>query len=327
MKVLVTGGNGFLGSWLVKRLAAENHSIKVLHRPSSDLSSIRGLPFTSVIGDINDRESVLHAAENVDGVFHVAGLVSYRPRDYKRMEEVNVLGTQNIIDACVKLKTRLVFTSSIVTIGASFNGAVLNEDSKFNLHKYNLGYYETKIRAEKLILKNVKDNGLNAVIVNPAVMFGAGDAVKSSRAIHLKVAQGKFPFYPEGGVNILHVDDAVSGHLSAMEKGKIGERYILGGENIKTEDLFKLLAKFGGHKPPPLPLPNFLLKGFFEVFKLIKTLGVKPRISSDNFLISTLFHWYDSTKAKTELDFAARPAESSVAESVLWAKENGYFKP
>jgi dihydroflavonol-4-reductase len=302
MKVLVTGGNGFLGSWLVKRLAAENHSIKVLHRPSSDLSSIRGLPFTSVIGDINDRESVLHAAENVDGVFHVAGLVSYRPRDYKRMEEVNVLGTQNIIDACVKLKTRLVFTSSIVTIGASFNGAVLNEDSKFNLHKYNLGYYETKIRAEKLILKNVKDNGLNAVIVNPAVMFGAGDAVKSSR-------------------------DAVSGHLSAMEKGKIGERYILGGENIKTEDLFKLLAKFGGHKPPPLPLPNFLLKGFFEVFKLIKTLGVKPRISSDNFLISTLFHWYDSTKAKTELDFAARPAESSVAESVLWAKENGYFKP
>jgi dihydroflavonol-4-reductase len=325
VKILVTGGNGFLGSWLVKKLTSEGHSVTVLHRTSSDLSSIRGLNYESASGDIGDLQSVLDAAIGVEAIFHVAGLVSYRPRDYSLMESVNVTGTQNVIDAALKSKARLVFTSSIVTVGASFKEEVLNEESPFTLHKYNLGYYETKLRAEKLIQKNVLEKGLNAVIVNPAVMFGAGDAVKSSRSVHLKVAQGKFPFYPSGGVNVLHVEDAVDGHIQALTKGRAGQRYILGGENIKTRDLFNLLAKYGGHPPPKLPLPDLFLKGSFSLFKGAAALGYKPKISSDNFLIATLFHWYDSSKAEEELGFTTRPAEEALSESVQWAKENGYF--
>jgi dihydroflavonol-4-reductase len=319
MKTLVTGGTGFLGAWMVKTLVNKGHAVSVLHRKSSDLNSLKGLPFKSLIGDVTDSKSVLEACRGQDAVFHMAGLVSYNPKDNETMEKVNVEGTRNVVEACLKNKVkRLIHSSSVVAVGASPREEILDESSEFTLQKYNFGYYESKRKAEKIILSSVKEDKLDAVILCPGVMFGAGDATKSSRKTHLKVAAGKFSFYPPGGVSVLHVEDAILAHLRALEKGKPGERYILGGENLTTKDLFIMLARQGGHSPPPIGIPSLVLKGAYA-------LGSRLKMNTDKLLISTLFHWYSSSKAKKDLEFNPRPAEKAINESVSWARENHYI--
>jgi dihydroflavonol-4-reductase len=242
------------------------------------------------------------------------------------MEKINVEGTRLVCRACVKAGVgRLVHTSSVVAVGASREKKYLNEDSPFELEAYDFGYYETKRRAEAVVREFVAREKLDAVMVNPSVMFGAGDAVKGSRKTHLKVAAGRFPFYPSGGVNIMHVADAVNGHIKALEKGRTGERYLLGGDNVLIRELFVMLAEAGGVKPPRVALPNFILRGAFRVTKTAARLGVKNMPPTDSALIATLFHWYDTSKARRELDLKARPGREAIFESVAWARANGYL--
>jgi len=326
MKILVTGGNGFLGSWVVKRLIEDNHQVKILHRPHSDLSSLNGLKFESAIGDVTDPQSLLMATKDSEAVFHIAGLISYSSKDNDLMKKINVQGTANVVDACIKAGVRrLIFTSSVVAVGASFKPEILNEESPYTLQKFNLGYYNTKKEAEDLIIDAVKNRKLDAVIVNPAAMFGPGDAVKGSRKTQLKVVRGELPFYPPGGVNVLHVDDAVSAHIQALKKGRSGERYILGGENLKIKDFFKMLAQAGGKKPPSIGLPSVALKGIYELSKVASKIGISFSSSSDSYLLSTLYHWYDSSKARQELEFRPRPAMSAIEESVAWSRAHGFL--
>jgi dihydroflavonol-4-reductase len=321
MRILVTGGNGFLGSWIVKRLVEEQHQVRVLHRAHSDLSSLNGLTFESALGDVTNLESLFIATRDIEAVFHVAGLVSYSPLDFKLMEAINVKGTANVIEACVKARVpRLIFTSSVVAVGATEEPQNLNETSPYTLQKYNLGYYETKRRAENLVIEASKNKIISGIILNPGVMFGAGDAVKGSRKTHLKVIQGKFPFYPPGGINVLHVDDAVSAHISALKNGRSGERYILGGDNLAIHRFFEMLAQAGGHKPPAIGLPSWFLHGASNLSRALKLKG-----ASDSYLISTLYHFYDSTKARKELGFSARPAMTAIEESVAWSRANGFL--
>ena len=327
MKVLVTGGNGFLGSWMVRGLVEKGFSVRILHRPTSDLSALEGLPFESALGDVTDLKSVTAACQGMNAVFHIAGMISYSPSDFEAMEKVNVGGTDLVVQACLKTGVdRLVHTSSVVAIGATTKPQFLNEDSPYQLDSYHFGYYETKRKAEGVITKAVAEKKLNAVIVNPSIMFGPGDATKSSRKVHLKVAEGRFPIYPGGGCNIMHVADAIEGHLLALEKGKTGQRYILGGENVLIRDLFKMLAEAGGHEAPPLRVPNILLRATFRGAQALQNLGVKHIPQTDSAMISTLYHWYDTSKARKELDLRCRPGHLAIKESVLWAKENGYLK-
>jgi dihydroflavonol-4-reductase len=327
-KVLVTGANGFLGSWVVRRLLQDGHHVYSLVRKTSDLSELEGVETKYLYGDVTDLHSLLEAFKGMDAVFHLAGLIAYKKSDRAMMEKVNVQGTQNVIEACRAANVpRMVHLSSVVAVGAGYTAdQILTEDSPYNISELNLGYFETKRKAELLVIEAVKKNRLNAVILNPSTIYGPGDARKGSRKTQLKVAQGKFKYYTSGGVNVVAVEDCVDGIISAWKKGRTGERYILAGENIRIKELFELIAKEAGQSPPTKLLPNWVLHTIGMVGDLMGSLGMRSPISRENAWTSTMFHWFDSSKAQRELDFKPRPAQIAIAQSVKWIKENGLLQ-
>lgn len=327
MKVLVTGASGFLGSWIVRRLIQDGLDVHILARPSSDLSEIDGLKFSLHHGDVTDPQTIVSAVKDADSVFHLAGLIAYTRSERTAMERVNVQGTKNVIDACRMAKVnKLVHLSSVVAIGASFDGRnILNEESEYNLSHLNLGYFETKRKAELEVIGVAKKGDFEAVILNPGTIYGAGDAKKGSRKTQIKVAQGKFPFFPSGGVNVVNVHDVVDAIMAAWQKGGNAERYILGGENLTIKKVFDIIADVAGVTPPKLFLPNTVIHALGKVGDLMEKLGQKGPINSENAWISTLFHWFDSSKAQRELGLKVTPAKDSIRESVEWMKKNGYL--
>ena len=325
MKVLITGATGFVGSQLAHALTQKENisEIHVLHRQNSDLSALKGLELKHQIGDVTDIESLNKAFLGMDSVFHLAGLIAYKSSERKKMDLVNVQGTQNVIEACLKNNVRkLLHMSSVTAIGASFTPSPLNEDSPYNISDLNLGYFETKHQAEECVHRAVREKNLDAVIVNPSTIYGPGDARKGSRKTQIKVAQEKFPFYTSGGVNVVSVEDVCQGMISAWEKGRTGERYILSGENLLIKDLFKIIAQEAGVKPPCLLLPKSVAHILGFIGDQLEKVGLKGPISSENAWTSSLFHWFDSSKAQKELDFRPKPARYAIAQSVQWMKDH-----
>ncbi len=216
MKVLVTGSNGFLGSWLTRALVDQGHEVFALVRPSSDLSELEGVGCEYRYGDVTDLPSLLNATSGIDYIFHLAGLIAYKKSEYAAMEKVNVQGTANVVAVCRERKIkRLVYLSSVVAIGAGFTtNEILNEDSKYNIADLNLGYFETKRRAEEIVKASCANGEIDAVILNPSTIYGPGDAKKGSRSMQVKVAKGQFPFYSNGGVSVVAVEDVIAGILS-----------------------------------------------------------------------------------------------------------------
>lgn len=323
MAVLVTGASGFVGSWLVRRLVERGERVHVLHRASSNLEDIAGLPFVSRLGDVTDAESVRKACADVEQVFHLAGVVGYSPAMREQMEKVNVGGTRNVVEAVAGTKAKLIYMSSVVAVGASFDRRPLDEDSPFNVHHLDLGYFETKRAAEQIVTEATKAGRIQSVILNPSTIYGAGDAKKGSRKTQLKVAQGRFPFYTAGGVSIVSVHDVVDALLVAPTRGRNGERYILSGENITIQDMLTRIAKFAGAPPPRYYLPSPVVHAIGRVGDLMLKLGRKGPLTSENAWTSLLYHWFDHSKATRELGFDPRPADVALKESVDWMKQEG----
>lgn len=320
-KVLVTGSSGFVGQHLVKKLLELNYDVKELVRdPQKSLDPNT----TKIQGDITKFGDVIKAVEECDIVFHLAGHIAYRSEDRPLMELVNVKGTQYIVDACITHNTpKLIHMSSVVTIGASFNKKILDEESTYNMGSYNLGYFETKREAEKRVIEGVLGQGLNASILNPSTIYGASDATKGSRKTQLKVAQGKFPFYSGGGVNVVHVDDVIAGLIAAISKGAPGRRYILAGENITIKELFTKIARAANVKPPNFYLPTFIIKSMGVLNKFTENRGIKLPVNSETATTSTLYHWYTSLRAQKELGISFQNSDIAIRDSVNWMKKNG----
>lgn len=327
-RVIVTGANGFLGSWLVRELLKRGHDVYALVRKTSDLSELDGVSPKYVYGDVTDVHSLLTTFADMDAVFHLAGLIAYKKSERQKMEKINVDGTSNVIEACrANAVKKLIFVSSVVAIGASYSAEhILNEESKYNIEDLDLGYFETKRKAELLVKDAVTKKRIDAVIVNPSTIYGPGDARKGSRKTQLKVAQGKFKFYTSGGVNVVAVEDVVQGIISAWEKGRSGERYILSGENLLIKDLFRIIANKANQPAPSILLPSFLLHILGIFGDLLSKLGINSSISRENAWTATMFHWFDSSKAQRELDFKPRPAEIAISQSVQWMESNGWLK-
>ncbi|WP_415063549.1 NAD-dependent epimerase/dehydratase family protein [Bdellovibrio sp.] len=325
MKVLVTGANGFLGSWVTKALVNEGHEVYALVRPKSDISELDGVDCKYVHGDVTDIPSLIEAFKGMDSVFHLAGVIAYKKSQRSLMDKVNVQGTANVVSVCREHKIRrLVYLSSVVAIGAGYTThEILNEESSYNIADLNLGYFETKHQAENIVKAACNKGEINAVILNPSTIYGAGDAKKGSRKMQLKVAQGKLKFYTSGGVNVVAVEDVVAGILSAWKKGRNGERYILAGENILIKDLFALIAAEAGVKAPPYQLPDALLHAVGAFGDFLESLGFKGPLSRENAYTATMYHWFDSKKAQTELEFKPRPAKDAIHNSVQWMKDQG----
>ena len=319
MKCLVTGATGFVGSWLTKLLVNKGHSVKVFCRDPS-----KAPDKTEVfVGDITQTDALKKAVLGVDVVYHLAGLVSYGKKHLKAMQKVNVQGTQNVIEACINARTqRLVHISSVAAIGASFTPDSLNEESDFLIENLNLGYFQTKKLAEDLVKQSVKSGKLDAVILNPATIYGPGDMLKSSRKIHLQVAKGYFPFYPHGGVSIIDIESVVEAIHTATKKGRKGERYILSGENILIKELFQIITQVVGRKSPFIPIPKSSLKILGKIGDQFEKRGKSFFITSETAQISSLFHWFDSSKAKSELDLKPQSAKQAITNSINWALQN-----
>lgn len=327
MAVLVTGATGFVGSWLVRELVHRGEEVRVLHRPSSSLEELKGVEFVSRLGDVTDVESLHTACMGVDTVFHLAGVVGYSRAMRQVMEDVNVGGTANVLKAIQQTpRAKLVYMSSVVAVGASYDRTPLTEDSPFNIHDLNLGYFETKKAAEDLVVDACRRGRLEAVILNPSTIYGPGDARKGSRKTQVKVASGKFPFYTSGGASIVSVHDVVAAILRAREVGRIGERYILSGENMTIKELFEKIAALGGVRPPSIHLPNPVVHALGKFGDFMESIGRKGPINSENAWTSTLYHWFDHSKATRELGFNPRPASEPLQQSVQWMRENGYLK-
>lgn len=324
-KVIVTGANGFLGSWVTKALVAEGHHVHALVRPNSDLSELSGVNCKYVHGDVTDLPSLLEAFKGADSVFHLAGVIAYKKSQRALMEKVNVEGTEKVVAACREHHVRrMVYLSSVVAIGGGFSSNdILNEDSPYNVSDLDLGYFETKHAAEVIVKKACDKGEIDAVILNPSTIYGAGDAKKGSRKMQLKVAQGKLKFYTSGGVNVVAVEDVVAGILSAWKKGRTGERYILAGENILIKDLFAHIAAEAGVPAPSYQLPDSLLHVIGSLGDTMEKLGLKGPLSKENAYTATMYHWFDSSKAQRELDFKPRPAREAIHNSVQWMKDHG----
>jgi dihydroflavonol-4-reductase len=318
-KILVTGANGFLGSWITRELHRLGHSPIAYVRKGSDISELAGVPCDFRYGDITDQQATIGAAQGCDSVFHLAGLVSYKRKELSLMQKVNVEGTANILEAVQRNKVRrLVHFSSVVAVGAGFSAdQVLDENSKYNVEALGMGYFNTKHDAEILVKRACTEGRVDAVILNPSTVYGAGDARKGSRKMQILAAQGKLPFYPPGGVNVVAVEDLVQGALAAWQKGRTGERYILCGENLRIKEVFEIICKCAESQPPTIPLPTVVLKTLGSFGDLIGR-----GFSMDNAYTASLFHYFSCKKAHDELGFSPRPARVAIENSVRWMKEN-----
>lgn len=327
MKVLVTGANGFLGAWLTGRLLSEGHQVTALVRKNSDLSELGDKKPEFHFGDVTDKESLKQAFRGQDIIFHLAGVVAYKKSARPLLNKVNVEGTENVVEVCAEYKIpQLIHVSSVVAIGASFKPKVLNEDSAYNISHLNLGYFETKKRAEEIVLKAAHEKRINAVCVNPATTYGFGDAKKGSRKTQVKVARHEFPFYTSGGINVIAVEDVIEGILLAVKYGRNGERYILANENMTIKELFTKISGFAGVKPPTIYMPNPILHSIGIAGDFLEKFNVNIGMSRENYYTATMFHWFDCGKASKELNFKPTSADKALENSVRWMKDHGYLK-
>lgn len=333
MNILVTGASGFVGSWLANMLLDQNRvpqffrgaQVRILARSAKSVASLELKGAKIFIGDVSDASSVTRASEGADFVFHLAGVVGYSKADRPIMQQVNVDGTQHVVDAIQNSKCkRLVHMSSVAAVGASIDGRnILNENSPFNLSHLNLGYFETKRAAEQAVLAAVSSKKIDAVVLNPSNIYGPGDAQKGSRSTQIKVARGQFKYYTSGGVSIVHVEEVCRALLNAATHGRNGERYILSGENIRIREMFELIAGCAGVAAPKIHLPDIVVRGLASLGEFLERRGRKGPVASESARASLLYHWFDSKKAQTELGFVVRPAKECINDSVMWMKSNG----
>jgi dihydroflavonol-4-reductase len=317
MNALVTGATGFLGSHLCRRLVKDGFNVTALCRPTSNTDGLADLPITKIIGDVTDLRSVEAAVSGNDFVFHAASHGIYWGRHRQIQNDTNIQGTKNVVTACQKLGVkRLVFVSSITAIGIPDDEHPAGEDFPFNLEHSSLNYHISKKRAEEVVLDAVA-KGLDAVIVNPSNIWGPYGKLYRV-AEHVEKVRGKrFIPYFTGGICIVHVDDVVDGIIASLHRGKTGERYILGGDNLPLKKIAQLAAKSQNLKPSFVPLPNvvtWLAAAVLESVALIS--GRRPHVTFVTHQLASRFQYYDSSKARRELDFTARDFETILAECV-----------
>ncbi|MDA2918470.1 SDR family oxidoreductase [Desulfobacterota bacterium AH_259_B03_O07] len=327
MATLVTGATGFIGSHIARKLVEGGEKVKILLRKTSRTLNIDDIDAERVYGDVLDTDSLKEALKGCEMLFHTAGFVSFRKADYQRMYDVNVKGTANVLNAALEAGVKkAVYTSSQAAVGVDPSGGIANEDTPFTLEPLGIQYLNTKYYGEQEAFK-AHEKGLPLVIVNPSVVIGPGDLYLSSTGMILRYCKKKFPGYMDGTMNLVDVDDVANGHLRAAEKGRPGERYILGNRNVTIKELFELLEAVTGIPRPKLKIPYIM--ALTSAFVVERILGLSfPNYSSmDIDSVKLLKHvWYcDSSKAVNELGYTQSSIEESVEKTVSWFKNNGFI--
>lgn len=323
-KILVTGATGFIGSSLVKKLTLTDDEVSILVRKNSDLASLTDVlhKVKLVYGDITDRASLDRALQGIDLVYHSAGLTYMGDKKNALLYRINVEGTRNILQASAAAGvTRVVHVSSITAVGIAFDKKPVDESVIWNFHQIDLEYARTKHLSEIEVAEAIK-KGLDCVIVNPAFVFGAGDINFNAGRIIKDIYNKKLPFYPLGGICVVDVEIVAETIITAMKKGKTGERYILGGENVSYKQLADTISKITGAPRVRFPLPFWMAKILKLGLDLYKN---KNRISKlfnmSMFGVASHFLYFDSAKATRELNMQYQPHEHSIRNAYEWYRD------
>jgi len=329
MKALVTGATGFVGSNLARELLRRGNEVTIFHRKSSNLDILEGddRRMNHATGDLGDRDSCVAACRGQDVVFHVAGDVDQGDSDPERQYRINVQGTRFMCEGALEAKVRrFVHTSSVSAIGYPEPGKVCDETSPFNFGPLGLTYMETKNQAEQVVQEFIR-RGLDSVFANPATVYGPGDD-KSPMAEGIRnMAKGRLPLVPSGGMNVVYVDDVVSCHLLALEKGRTGERYICGGENMTYLDYARRIAKLAGARPPLGTIPGPVAVTGVRIARLAGRLaGWTPPISVPSAKLSSVNLFYSSDRAVRELGYRITPFGDGMRRTLEWMRATGYLK-
>lgn len=318
MRIFVTGGNGFIGSVVVRKLVEAGHEVRCLLREKSKTTRIDGLKFDRVYGDVRDLASLQRGVEGCDGVLHLASLSSWSDIHSPLMKEVVFDGTANVLKAAKdagNLKT--VFVSSILAIAGSDSPKVFDENAVSDFDSAKLVYSQSKAKAEKICFEAAAA-GQPIVIVNPGEVYGANDDDMITAKNLIDFAKSWPVLVCNGGTLVAHVDDVADGIIQALDKGRSGERYILGGENVTIRQLAELCQQILGKKKWTVTMPNGLIKGLTKAATSVKA----PLPFDHNVIPYATRYWFmDSRKAQRELGVAFRSAKDSLAPALSWLQE------
>ncbi len=325
MRVLVTGGTGFVGAHVVRRLVERGHDIGVLVRPTSDAGTLAGLPLTSVVGTLTDPSSLERAVEGIDCLFHVAADYRLWVPDPQAMHEVNVGGTACLLRAAWKAGVgRMVYTSSAATVACSANR--LGTEADFLPPEAARSMYQrTKILAEQAVWGLIGE-GAPIVIVNPSTPIGALDhrPTPTGRLV-VDFLSGRLPAFVDAELNWIDIADVAEGHSLAMEKGRVGQRYILAHRNMRFGSFLQLLAEVSGRPAPRVKIPYavaYMAGAAGELWGRVT--GREPRASLDGVRMTGSPMRYDSNKAVKELGLPQSPIRAAMEQAVRWFCDQGY---
>lgn len=326
MKVLVTGASGFVGGAVARALVDAGTEVRVLVRADSDRRNFDGLPVEPVTGDLRDQASLHRALTGCRQLYHVAAHYALWAKDPSIFYDVNVTGTRNMLEAARSVGIeRTVYCSTIGAIGLPPAGGVGTETTPVSLDQMAGHYKRSKFLAEQEVLNLAKD-GLPVVIVNPSAPVGAGDVKPTPTGqVIVDFMKGRMPAYIETGMNLIDVDDVAAGHLLAMEKGRQGERYILGNKNLMLREVFEILSRLTGVKAPSLRLPRLAVLPLAYGNQWIAALtGRTPRIPLEGVKMAKYKMHYDCSKAVRELGLPQTPPEVALEKAVRWFRTHGY---
>jgi len=326
VKVLVTGATGLIGSAVVTELLAHGHAVRALVRPTSELSNLDTTRVELALGDVLDRPAVDQALLGCDAVVHAAGLADLRA-DRKKLLAVNAGGVEVVLGAALTAGVaRAVLTSSIAVLGGGTVARVMDEETTSSAETLGLAYFISKKRGEETALEFAA-RGLPLVVVRPSVVLGPGDIYRSSASIVAALARRRLPVYVQGGASYCDVRDVARGHVAALERGRVGEAYILGGHNLLMDEMVGRVCRMAG-VAPPLRVPYALASAALRVMRVLGPLGgPTPAVHPDLLRATSLYTFVTSAKAQRELGYAIRPFDESVRDTLRWFLKKRKLRP
>ena len=324
---LVTGASGFVGSAVARALVARGLKVKVLMRPTASRANIDGLDVEPVTGDMRDAESMARAMDGARYLFHVAADYRLWARDPNEIERNNLEGARATMRAALKAGVeRVVYTSSVAALKPG-NGIAVDETSRHTPYSVIGAYKRSKLVAEREVERMIAEEKLPAVIVAPSTPIGPRDIkpTPTGRVI-VEAATGKMPAFVDTGLNLVHVDDVARGHLLALDRGKVGQNYILGGEDVTLEAMLADIAALSNRRAPKVKLPRgplFPLAWAAEA--VARVTGKEPFLTADALRMSRYRMFFSSAKAQAELGYTARPYRAGIEDALTWFGSNGYL--
>ena len=329
MRILLTGATGFIGSAILRQLIQRGDNVHVLVRPNSNKKNLRGLDCKIFLGDLKDLSSIEPAIKTCQVLMHVAADYRLWALNPEELTTTNVDGTKNIMTAAINANVKkIIYTSSVATLGKNRNNMPANEDTPSSLSDMIGVYKKSKFLAEQEVRRMIVDESLPAIIVNPSAPIGPRDLKPTPTGqIIVKAANGEIPAYIKTGLNVVHVDDVAQGHLLALERGVIGERYILGGENLTFKEILELVSECTEKAAPTISIsPNVVLPIAYLVQAWATlTKSSEPFITVDGVRMSRQVMYYDSKKAELKLGYKSRSAKEAIRDAIKWFGEHGYL--